>query len=172
MQRGERVTVSYHIGDAAWPDLDGQFVIAHILSDTGAYGAGFARQIANRYPRAKEQYLRWYRGEGASSFPFRLGAVQWVGVGANVGRGPWWGRWVANMVAQHGLRTRTNPHPLDLAALAECLGELADDDEHVIVMPRIGCGLAGGRWEEVEPLVNSILYAKDVHVYDEHEGDE
>jgi len=162
------VTITYHVGDAVEPDLPGRLTIAHILSDTGAYGAGFARKIATTYPRAKEQYIRWHRGDW-SLHPFRLGAVQFVGVGREVRRGPWHGRWVANMVAQHGLRTRTNPHPLDLQSLAECLGELADDDEHVIVMPRIGCGLAGGTWAEVEPLINSILYAKDVHVYDPDE---
>jgi O-acetyl-ADP-ribose deacetylase (regulator of RNase III) len=162
------MTITYHVGDAADPDLPGRLTIAHIVNDIGRFNAGFARQIATRYPRAKEQYERWARGEW-SLRPLRLGAVQFVGVGREVNRGPWEGRWVANMVAQHGLRSHTNRHPLDLAALAECLGELADDDEHVIVMPRIGCGLAGGTWDEVEPLVNSILYAKDVHVYDEED---
>jgi hypothetical protein len=35
-------------------------------------------------------------------------------------------------------------------------------------MPRIGCGLAGGRWEEVEPLVIAQLtdYGVPVRVYD------
>jgi hypothetical protein len=31
-------------------------------------------------------------------------------------------------------------------------------------MPRIGCGLAGGRWERVEPLVRRALVAQGVHV--------
>ena len=35
-------------------------------------------------------------------------------------------------------------------------------------MPRIGCGLAGGRWELVEPLVAKALLVRDVPttVYD------
>jgi hypothetical protein len=31
-------------------------------------------------------------------------------------------------------------------------------------MPRIGCGLAGGRWELVEPLVIGHLVRRDVAV--------
>lgn len=35
-------------------------------------------------------------------------------------------------------------------------------------MPRIGCGLAGGKWEKIEPLINKNLIEKgiDVFVYD------
>lgn len=31
-------------------------------------------------------------------------------------------------------------------------------------MPRIGCGLAGGQWEEIEPLIVSQLIEKGVAV--------
>jgi hypothetical protein len=33
-------------------------------------------------------------------------------------------------------------------------------------MPRIGCGLAGGTWEEVEPVVERTCGDLEVHVYD------
>jgi hypothetical protein len=35
-------------------------------------------------------------------------------------------------------------------------------------MPRIGCGLAGGKWEEIEPLIKEELSAKGIKtvVYD------
>jgi O-acetyl-ADP-ribose deacetylase (regulator of RNase III) len=31
-------------------------------------------------------------------------------------------------------------------------------------MPRIGCGLAGGRWERIEPLIITALCAQDIPV--------
>ncbi|MDR6488204.1 O-acetyl-ADP-ribose deacetylase (regulator of RNase III) [Chryseobacterium vietnamense] len=34
-----------------------------------------------------------------------------------------------------------------------------------IHMPRIGCGLAGGKWEEIEPIIERALLKKDVEVY-------
>jgi len=35
-------------------------------------------------------------------------------------------------------------------------------------MPRIGCGLAGGRWDRIEPLIVATLCTRDVDttVYD------
>ena len=33
-------------------------------------------------------------------------------------------------------------------------------------MPRIGCGLAGGTWKEVEPIVQAALDGLPVVVYD------
>jgi hypothetical protein len=31
-------------------------------------------------------------------------------------------------------------------------------------LPRIGCGLAGGTWKRVEPLIDARLCARDVPV--------
>lgn len=114
--------ITYHTGDATRPPLDGVLVIAHVLSDAGSYGKGFASEVAERYPRARRRYRAWARGDRSYAWPFQLGAVQWVGVGADLARTCRFSdRWVANMVAQHGLRSRDNPHPLDLDALEQCL---------------------------------------------------
>ncbi len=32
-------------------------------------------------------------------------------------------------------------------------------------MPRIGCGLAGGKWEEIEPIIQSALLENGIEVY-------
>jgi hypothetical protein len=32
-------------------------------------------------------------------------------------------------------------------------------------MPRIGCGLAGGQWSEIEPIIERTLLAAGVEVY-------
>lgn len=160
--------IYYHVGDATDPGLEGRFVIAHVLSDTGAYGKGFAAAVARRYPRARRRFKAWARGDRTYVRPFELGSVQWVGVGADVDRAWRFGdRWVVNMVAMRGLRSASNPHPLDLDALARCLVSLAKDlGELPVVMPRIGCDLAGGTWDEVGPLVEETLVATEVHVYD------
>jgi O-acetyl-ADP-ribose deacetylase (regulator of RNase III) len=161
--------ITYHVGDATEPDIDGRLVIAHVLSDAGAFGAGFAKALGDRYPRAKLQYLAWHRGErDAYLKPFRLGAIQWVGVGRETSRSAaWYDRWVVNMVAMSGLRSPTNPRPLNLQALHVCLSTLAKEiRDDPVVMPRIGCGLAGGDWDEVESVIEETMARVDVHVYD------
>ncbi|KYF63070.1 hypothetical protein BE11_32400 [Sorangium cellulosum] len=78
---------------------------------------------------------------------------------------------VANMIAQHGVRPQGDVPPIRVDALAQCLGSLAEHAQGVsasIHMPRIGCGLAGGKWPEVEAIIQRTLCAAglSVHVYD------
>jgi hypothetical protein len=77
---------------------------------------------------------------------------------------------VANMVAQHGSVSRANPVAIRYDALAQCLSKLADQigQGTLIHMPRIGCGLAGGNWDQIEPLLEEHLAMAgfDVRVYD------
>jgi O-acetyl-ADP-ribose deacetylase (regulator of RNase III) len=79
--------------------------------------------------------------------------------------------WVANMVAQHGMRTGSKGPPIRYDAVARCLSTVADHALRLnasVHMPRIGCGLAGGRWERIEPIITETLLARDVSttVYD------
>lgn len=32
-------------------------------------------------------------------------------------------------------------------------------------MPRIGCGIAGGKWENIEPIIIETLCKNDIQVY-------
>jgi hypothetical protein len=77
---------------------------------------------------------------------------------------------VANMVAQHGYVRRANPVAIRYDALAQCLSKLAVriNQGTLIHMPRIGCGLAGGTWDQIEPLIDEHLAKAgfDVRVYD------
>lgn len=161
--------ITEHVGDATQPELKGRIAIVHILSDTGAYEKGFAKAVAERHPLARTRYKQWaQRYDSGTHHTFKLGAIQWVGVGHDLGRTHRFSdRWVINMVAQHGLRSATNPHPIDYTALDQALAHVAaDHTDETLVMPRIGCHLAGGTWDQVGPLVENRLGELDVHVYD------
>jgi hypothetical protein len=95
-----------------------------------------------------------------------LGTVQLVRVGRWV--------WVANMIGQHGTRTGSKGPPVRYEAIDAALGVLAVRAAGLgasVHMPRIGCGLAGGRWERVEPLILGRLVGAGipVTVYDRGE---
>jgi O-acetyl-ADP-ribose deacetylase (regulator of RNase III) len=48
-----------------------------------------------------------------------------------------------------------------------CLATLAEEALRLrasVHMPRIGCGLAGGTWERIGPLVEEELSARDIPV--------
>jgi O-acetyl-ADP-ribose deacetylase (regulator of RNase III) len=53
-------------------------------------------------------------------------------------------------------------------AVDECLKKLglkALEINASVHMPRIGCGLAGGKWENIEPLIISNLTERGIPVY-------
>jgi O-acetyl-ADP-ribose deacetylase (regulator of RNase III) len=61
--------------------------------------------------------------------------------------------------------------PVRYEAIDTALGRVADKAAELgasVHMPRIGCGLAGGEWSRVEPLVIGRLVRRDivVTVYD------
>jgi len=75
--------------------------------------------------------------------------------------------WVANMVGQHGVRGGSRTPPIRYEAVASCLAQLALKARELdasVHMPRIGCGLAGGKWERIEPLIVGALCAQDIPV--------
>lgn len=148
--------ISYLKGDVTSPKGFGPRIVAHICNDRGGFGKGVALAVANRWPDAKVYYKRWY-----ASDDFKLGRIQVVSVEQ--------GLWVANMVAQQGYKTASNPEPLCYESLRGCLVELAAEaeiHEATICMPRIGTGLAGGDWDVIEPLIRETLGNQDVYVYD------
>jgi O-acetyl-ADP-ribose deacetylase (regulator of RNase III) len=152
------MNLDYVTGDATSPATTGPKVIAHICNDRGGWGKGFVLAISRRWPEPEHAYRAWSRTPD-----FRLGAVQLVQVEPDT--------WVANMVAQHGYRTAANPVPLRYDALDECLATLAEHATRLgatVHLPRIGCGLAGGAWEEIEPALDRELTARDIPatVYD------
>lgn len=154
-------SIHYLKGDATLPQCQGPAVIAHICNDQGLWAKGFVLALRARWPQAEQAYREWYRCKTWQDEPFGLGAVQWVEVAPQ--------RAVANLVAQHGVRPLKGVPPLRYGALETCLHKLlrlALQHQSSVHMPRIGCGLAGGTWDKVGPLVSKMLAPVEVYVYD------
>lgn len=149
--------IRYVRGDATTPLGKGPKVVAHVCNDRGGWGKGFVLAVSRRWPEPEAAYRRWHRERARNGFG--LGAVQIVQVERLV--------WVANMVGQHGIRPGSEGPPVRYEAIDAALGVLAARAAELaasVHMPRIGCGLAGGRWERVEPLVAARLVAAGVAV--------
>jgi O-acetyl-ADP-ribose deacetylase (regulator of RNase III) len=151
-------SISYIKGDATAPVGSGNRVICHVCNDVGGWGRGFVLALSKRWTEPEAQYRAWYKQGGASGF--RLGAIQIVRVAADLE--------VANMIAQRDVRPINGVPPIRYDALRECLTALAahaTDSAASVHMPRIGCGLAGGTWSEVEVAVRETLLAAKVPAY-------
>lgn len=159
--------ISYRTGDATSPQ-ERPAVIAHVVNDVGAFGAGFSGALAQRYPLARQSYRQWFQGaydsqiRQGSAMPFRLGSVlliRPVPEDANL--------FLAHLLAQRGIGT--DKRRVDYSALSDALGALynlivacVDMSVH---MPRIGCGLGGGQWWEVERCLRERLPCVPTFVY-------
>jgi len=148
-------------GDATAPQGGGAKIIAHICNDVGAWGKGFVLALSRRWSEPAQAFRQWYQERQENDFG--LGAVQVVPVDENL--------WVANMVAQHGIRKVEGIPPIRYEALAQCLETVAVKAKELnasLHMPRIGCGLAGGEWSRIEAMISKTLCEQDlpVTVYD------
>ncbi|MFJ9775241.1 macro domain-containing protein [Kitasatospora sp. NPDC101157] len=150
--------ITYVRGDATTPRGKGVKVIAHVCNDLGGWGKGFVLALSRRWPEPEAAFRRWHRERAKNDFG--LGALQMVQVEPYV--------WVANLVGQRGIRTgRSTGVPVRYEAIDTGLATLAEHALELgasVHMPRIGCGLAGGRWPKVEPLVAERLTARGVPV--------
>ncbi|MBV1850769.1 macro domain-containing protein [Catellatospora sp. NEAU-YM18] len=154
-------TLSIIKGDATSPQAKGPKVVAHVCNDSGGWGKGFVLAVSRRWPEPERDFRAWHRQRAANDFG--LGAVRLVQVAPEL--------WVANMVGQRGTRTGSNGPPIRYEAVERCLTTLAEHAVRLgasVHLPRIGCGLAGGKWPRIEPIIVRTLCARGVAttVYD------
>lgn len=155
--------IKYVQGDL-FADIDNlsknkKVIIPHIVNNLGIMGSGFVVGLKKKYPRAEEQYLKWYK-------QFGLGLVQLVGISENVV--------VANMFAQDGIGGMSKGNfsrvtkPIKYTALIKCMETLSDciNDDTEIVAPKFGSLRSGGTWEFIEELIEEIWADFNVTIYE------
>jgi O-acetyl-ADP-ribose deacetylase (regulator of RNase III) len=150
--------IQYLQGDATTPQAKGNKIIAHICNDLGGWGKGFVLAVSRRWKEPEAAYREWHRNRADTDFG--LGAVQFVPVEPDI--------WIANMIAQKGMSAGSEGPPIRYEAVDECLRKLSNfalEQAASVHMPRIGCGLAGGRWERIEPLIENALSNRGVSVF-------
>lgn len=155
------IPIRYLTGDATDPQAAGPKIIAHCCNDLGRWGKGFVMAVSARWPGPEEDFKAWAKFGTAGGFV--LGAVRFVEVRTDI--------FVANMIGQHGIKKGSNGPPIRYPAIASALtavGNKALELGASVHMPRIGCGLAGGKWEKIEPLILESLSSRgiEVTVYD------
>lgn len=119
--------------------LDQTGIIAHQVNSLGVMGRGLALQIRTRWPVAYQAYRKWCKSGK------RLGKTLVVQTEPDL--------MIANVCAQevwgHGRQT-------DYEALDRALANLATQvlDGTPVYFPYwMGCGLAGGSWNKVLPII-------------------
>lgn len=150
------MSIYYTKGDATAPQAQGNKIIVHVCNDVGVWGKGFVLAISKRWSQPEQQYREWFK----SQENFRLGEVQFVQVEPAL--------WVANIIGQHKIHKDENGlAPIRYHAILSGLQKVAVHAQSLkasVHMPRIGCGLAGGNWDQIEPLIDKALIALEIPV--------
>jgi len=148
--------IQYRKGDATAPQSENNKIIVHICNDIGGWGKGFVMAISKRWKKPENQYREWFKSKDG----FELGKVQFVQVEEDL--------WVANLIGQHKInKDEIGNAPIRYDAIEDGLTEVASfakENNASVHMPRIGCGLAGGKWEMIEPIILQRLSNNDVEV--------
>lgn len=152
--------VKFIQGDATTPIGTGNKIIVHVCNDIGGWGRGFVLALSNKWKAPEQEYRNWFKtGNG-----FELGNVQFVKVEDNI--------WVANLIGQHKIKKDENGNPpVRYEAIRKgmtLVQQKATALNASVHMPRIGCGLAGGKWEFIQPILDHELSALEIEttVYD------
>jgi len=145
--------MQYHQGDLfKFVDgLNGSVMVPHIVNDANVMGSGFVVPLYTKWPIVKKLYHQW---------DMSLGKTQIVLVKDEE-------IFVANMCAQSGIcskstgpRSKVNSKPIRYASLVRCMEDVAHYVRMYkidnIVAPMFGSGLAQGRWETIEELIEEI----------------
>ncbi|HZZ71147.1 MAG TPA: hypothetical protein VFE24_02775 [Pirellulales bacterium] len=153
--------IEFVTGDATRPIGEGSKVIVHVCNDIGVWGKGFVMALSKRWKEPEKSYRRWHRNRETEQF--HLGAVQFVNVETQI--------CVANLIGQRDIYRKNGIAPIRYPAIGEgleCVARFAVENEATVHMPRIGCGLAGGIWNQIEPLIESALCSQGIltFVYD------
>lgn len=147
----------------------GAYVLVHGCNCQGVMGSGVARQIRNRYPDAYGAYRKIYEEAGE----LELGSIMPITTNGKI---------IINAMTQryYGF---TGQVYVDYNAVRSCvqvlskylkgLGISSENEFQLnvfgmnskIAMPRIGCGLANGRWKIIKPIIEEELQDYNVEVY-------
>jgi O-acetyl-ADP-ribose deacetylase (regulator of RNase III) len=144
-------------GNALAPRGTGRKLIVQVVNDATPNwgGGGFAQALRSKWPTIQEDFKRWADLDRRA---LGLGSVRIADVDDEIS--------VASMICQKGYGTAVKPR-IRYAALRQCLATVATFavENHMSAhMPRIGCGLAGGRWDVVRELITTALCANGVPV--------
>lgn len=145
-------------GDVTKPEKTSRpRVIAHCCNDLGVMGAGVAASIRAKWPKAYRDYKdAIVRGSSG------LGDVVMVEVEEDL--------FVANIIGQRGVGPNAEGvPPIRYEALEHGLMTVAEfcrDRKATLHIPKLGSGLAGGRWETIQGLLEKTCAGIDITLYD------
>ena len=134
-------------------------ILIHGCNAQGKMGSGVAKAVRDRYPGAYRAYLRVFHERGlrvGQLVPSVVPRTQPALV-------------VVNAITQEHYGREEGRVYLSYPGLRECLQRTRalayEQGIRVVHFPLIGCGLAGGDWSQVAPILQEELPAFALHLW-------
>lgn len=150
-------SINYIEGSAVYPIGNNKKLIIHGCNSLGYWGKGFVLAISKRWPFAKKEYQKWIKKDNPI-----LGDYMIINLEKDI--------FLCNIITQKNIYPRYKKH-FDEEAFKLGLNNLVKDIifksyyDISIHMPRIGCGLAGGKWSVVENIINDKIISNKIEVF-------
>lgn len=144
--------------------------LPHVCNNIDLFGAGFAAQVADRYPSVKTNYHLL----GKSFLSKNMGYSQILKVKENTKFQH--KLYIVNMISQNGVRSPNNIRPINYYGLIKSMvslsryidsntGFLNKTEKVEIHCPKFGSGLAGGNWGFIENLIEDVWDKYPIIIY-------
>jgi len=125
--------------------------VGHGVNCQGRMGSGIALAIKNKWPSVYDQYKERYES-GQLKGEMAIGEIDIVPITNQL--------FVVNMYTQnkYGYDGKAYAYP---EAIENCIALTMKHIKHEtptlpLYIPKIGCGLGGLKWENIEPIVNRL----------------
>ena len=133
-------------------------LICHCCNDIGAMGSGVAKALFLKWPTVRTEYIADYKNKENSN----LGDVQYIPVEKDTV--------VCNIIGQHTIsKNKDGGPPVRYWAIKKGFDSIRNNFQKrnfsIHIPYLMGSELAGGRWEEVEAIINDCFAAYDIDVY-------
>lgn len=130
-------------------------IIAHGCNCLGGFGSGVAKIMAEKHPKSRFEYINKFQNKG-----WKLGEVQFVKSNGKV---------IANCATQYNYGSpKGGKVYVDYDAIKEVMEKLKKvclEHNLTVAIPKIGAGLAGGDWNKIESIINSVFSDLEITVY-------
>lgn len=144
--------------------VSGKDIIVQQVNCRGKMGSGLAKSIMDRYDNVRPAYLAFHQQQKKKGLQDEdlLGMVHYVDT--------YDGTVIANIFGQVDIRKNqydTTVYTKKDALLKgiQSVKEKAEQHGFSVAIPTyIGCGLAGGNWDEIRPAIESIFSGSSVDV--------
>lgn len=139
-------------------------IIVHGCNAQGVMGSGVAKEVREKYPQAYQKYREAYEKAIKLGMPhLPVGKIIWCPISSESPK-----LTIANAITQKNYGRDPNVQYVSYEAIDmvfEKIAKVAKEHQVPVHFPLIGAALGGGKWEEIQPIIEKRLKGVEHHLW-------